>query len=739
MVENDKKTLTAIAWCLAWGNDADPKHDLSALRQFRNDLDNGRSVHSSLAPYLEQARRLQDLEKSEHLDTLEALKAEYEMLWQEPTQIGLVFGGATKIKQYVFETRNLQDIRGASALLDRINLKDLRSLFDPAIDSTVQPWFQAVYPELSQTLIPELVIYSTGGNILAFCPAYYVHQLAEAIEQCYTRETLIANSCAVGETFKLLEFRFGKLQKPWLEEYLANPEHQLFQAYFDQPSSPKDYRQQFCDRKSFNELVSHLASQFNQRRSGNLTQNRDTTRAHPPLYETHPYAQRDEANGRSALARIPELRNLKFSEASGRKYIMGQIAKRSTRQDWWKKIVGNWDPGNVESWVTKFLDQRDKLPYKDYFTSMPNNTQEARSLREIGAASSPDGFVAYIYADGNNMGGYIQKEIKTPGEYRQFSEDVSAATEQAVYRAIAKHLKPSYYEPDASEDRPNASWIHPFEIITIGGDDVFLIVPANKALAIAKTISEEFEQVLLTRNKPKYKSDTTYHVESVHRYQQKNTSDFPEQCKLSMSVGVLITAEDTPIYYAENLVSQLLKLAKQKAKKLKQSGYLGGTIDFLVMKSMTMISSNISEFRAQGLTKEHPKSCLKLYGAPYTLHEIGGLLETVKAFKEAEFPKSQLYQIRSLLEQGKQTTILNYRYFRTRLGEKGNTLVESFEKPWCQAKSNSGNLAPWMSILKSAQPEQQSVSESQQTTYETLWREIVDLFPFTPEPRKSKI
>lgn len=279
----------AIAWCLAWGNKEAPKTALPTLEQFRQTLKNGQPIDPQLSHYLKQAQKLQALEKSARIPaTIEQLQTEYAELWNEPTEIGLVFGGATKIKQYVFETSNLQDIRGASALLDRINLIDLRSFFDSSIESTVRNWFKQEYPKLSKALIPELIIYSTGGNILALCPAFYVGQLANAIEQCYTRETLTANSCAVGETFKLLELRFGKIQQPWLQDYLANSQHELFQAYFGQPNS-EDSAQPFRDRKSFNELVTHLASQFNQRRSGNITPNRPT-RAYPPRYETHPYA-----------------------------------------------------------------------------------------------------------------------------------------------------------------------------------------------------------------------------------------------------------------------------------------------------------------------------------------------------------------------------------------------------------------------------------------------------------------
>jgi CRISPR-associated protein Cmr2 len=202
-----------------------------------------------------------------------------------------------------------------------------------------------------------------------------------------------------------------------------------------------------------------------------------------------------------------------------------------------------------------------------------------------------------------------------------------------------------------------------------------------------------------------------------------------------MSIGVLITSYNTPIYYAEQLTGQLLKSAKTRAKELKTRQepelgnfyhYYGGTVDFLVMKSVTMISSKISAFREQGLTKSiKPTQTLKLYAAPYTLHELGGLLETAKALKESEFPRSQLYQIRSLLERGKHTAMLNYRYFRVRLKAENQTLLEDdFEKAWCQAKTNNGNLAPWMYVKKS--------------TYETIWRELVDLYPFIEAPEKTE-
>jgi len=77
------------------------------------------------------------------------------------------------------------------------------------------------------------------------------------------------------------------------------------------------------------------------------------------------------------------------------------------------------------------------------------------------------------------------------------------------------------------------------------------------------------------------------------------------------------------------------------------------------------------------------------------------------------------------LEQGKNTAILNYRYFRVRLPSgKQKPLLETFEQGWCQPHDpdNKGNLAPWMTLHKNSC-----------TTYETIWRELVDLYPFIPD------
>ncbi|MFE4108363.1 type III-B CRISPR-associated protein Cas10/Cmr2 [Almyronema epifaneia] len=757
-----------LAWCFAWGEAKIPQVDIHVLRQMRRAIKTGEAFPEAIQLHLKRIIQLNHLDKANYPENAEALTAlvqKYPDLWNK--RIGLVYGGATKIKQYVFEASKLQDIRGGSALLDRINLIDLPAFFkgEEAGDRFPQcarvaqycqqlrtDWLQTEFPGLQDALIPELIVYSTGGNILAFCPVAYTDDLANAIEKRYTTETLTANSCAVGQAFRFLELRYGLLkdpieQTPWLDWYLQNATQPLVEALFGKAED--NLTEQFKKRKSFNELVRQLAVRFNQRRSGDDRFRGDRpSRRYPPMLETHPYVQRDQTENRSAVQQIKDKQNRRglpgepwFSDVLARKRVTGQTAKRDNQNKAWFKPDEwlGWHPGELESWTTRYDDFLQKhaelaAQYNPKKQQLQDDKKEARSLREIGNASS--GFVGYIYADGNNMGGYIQT-ITTAEDYQQFSEAVSVATEHAVYYALAKHLEPHQLAGinDPESENRNGTWIHPFEILTIGGDDVMLVVPANKALAIAQTLCKQFETLLVDKN-PAFRRSQTVCAETfkaIHRYQPQDTnqenSNEPPPCELSMSAGVLITAQDTPIYYAEKLTTQLLKSAKNQAKHLKKEHeYFGGTIDFLAMKAVTMLSSNIQHFREYGLVfGNKPKR--KLYGAPYTLHDIKGLLKTAKALKKSDFPRSQLYQIRSLLERGKHTAMLNYRYFRVRLDkEKQELLQKHFEDAWCSPKDpqNGGNLAPWMSIR-----------EDSSTTYETIWRELVDLYPFTDKPEQA--
>ncbi len=788
---NNLSVQIAIAWCLAWGSQLTPQYPIEKFRGWRSAIAQG---NSPTDPEWRQALQLAETltHLGENSDTL-SITAITELIAQQPTlwesRIGLVYGGVTKVKSYVFESADLQEVRGASALLDRINLVDLPAFFHAEDTQPSNRKFEQCQqapqycqqvrteafpktsdgsePLITDALIPELIVYATGGNILAFCPAAFINDLSNAIEKRYTAETLCANSCAVGEAFRPLEIYLGLLKDPvettlWHDaiatQYKSNKAVQSYLGFADNASA-KDIKTAFKNRKNFGELVGKLTNQFNQRRSGydvplveKIAEEGAVprpSRRYPPMFETHPYVLRDDSDLRSTVVKLPAdllPDGPKLSEPLARKRRVGQITKRDNISDQWYESSGfkaDWNPAPKEdgeklfrSWISKFekfLRDNNRIDNYDPDRQLFDRQdlikdaykREARSLTEIGAGSN--GYVAYIYADGNSMGQYIRERIKNPAQYQQFSENIFAATEQSVYRAIADHITPAPYKPDAKSSRKNKDpvWIHPFEIITIGGDDVLLVVPANKGLEVAQSIGQHFESILIERGGYEIANSVSADQQKLaHRYRSASAPE--STCCLSTSSGVLITAANTPIYYADKLVTQLLKSAKQHLKMLKEYGYHGGTVDFLVLKAVTMISSNIAAFRKEGLTLTPPNRnhVLKLYAAPYTLYELNGLINTVRALKQSSFPKSQLYQIRSLLERGKRTAILNYRYFRVRLAADKRALIEThFEQAWCNASTNGGNLAPWLTAKTDA-------TANSPTVYETIWRELVELEPF---------
>lgn len=173
--------IIAIAWCLAWGEGRQPQLDLSVLHRMRLSLQEGKEVPQEVRAVVEEIKELLNIPLDYCPEKIAQIQIDYPKLWEQKTRIGLVYGGATKIKQYVFEASKLPDIRGASALLDRINLVDLPAFFkceeskDFPQCQQAKNYCQQVrnnwldkaenFPNLANALIPELVIYSSGGNL----------------------------------------------------------------------------------------------------------------------------------------------------------------------------------------------------------------------------------------------------------------------------------------------------------------------------------------------------------------------------------------------------------------------------------------------------------------------------------------------------------------------------------------------------------------------------------------------
>ncbi len=647
-------------------------------------------------------------------------------------QVGLVSGGATKIKGYVFESAKLPEIRGASTLLDRINIEYLpallgrKSLEDPKRSEDIQKNFRKRSGHSLSAR--ECVIYSAGGDCLAFTPASIVHDIADEIERIYTQETLTSNSVAVGNTFDLLELQYGlNPERFWIEEFHETGQSaetevgRVIENYFGGKEAPN-----FFSKKTFGELTSKLAMAKFKRREGNQMLHRKTSRDLPVFIERDPYSQTCNSCDRRPVIHIPEIStDQQLCEACWRKYITGRASKKQLKINELVPFTKGlqWSPaeqdggGNyrLTDWISLFNEYVASSP--DLSLNYKKPPDGPNDLSDIGKASDPEGFIAFIYADGNNMGGYLEK-IQTAAQYRQFSERVFVAMQEATFKALAK-LKPIEIKDD------NPRYVFPFEIISIGGDDLILIVPGDKALEIAYEIGINFDETFMSRSV--YENEKAKCPNTAQRYQRQQwengaDSQLPQ---FSMSLGLVIANEHMPIAFMEDLAGKLLKSAKTRAKMLKTKfGYSGGTVDFFSLKSLLMIASELNDFRQQFYKTDKGDS---LTMRPFTLHELCGFIDTVQVLKESDFPRSQLYQLRQSLKLGRQTSTLEYLYFRSRL-ESGNEKIlrDELEQNWQGGPDVMNSPGPWYAMLQK--------NKKNEKSYETLLLDLIEAYEFISGP-----
>ena len=182
-----------------------------------------------------------------------------------------------------------------------------------------------------------------------------------------------------------------------------------------------------------------------------------------------------------------------------------------------KNLVGN----AVKN--TKYLDE--------YCRYTEKKAVPAKSLEDIDKEH-----IAIVYGDGNNMGGIIQNLEKIT-DMMKFSETVKTAANESVFKAM------------------EAAGITEFEIAGLGGDDVFVIIPANKAIMFSKYLIEKYYAIF----------DKEYGAGSS-----------------TMSVGIAIAKTSTPVKIILEAAEEKLTEAKSLSKNMENDK---GSMSFTILDS----------------------------------------------------------------------------------------------------------------------------------------------------------
>lgn len=311
----------------------------------------------------------------------------------------------------------------------------------------------------------------------------------------------------------------------------------------------------------------------------------------------------------------------------------------------------------------KFLEFVEKQPtYQEW-----KKAEFTEDLSKLGELSKPENYLGLIYADGNRMGErLLDRTSKT--EYQELSKAIENGLQESVFEALRKYIP-----------NPIKGTI-PFEFVILGGDDLILFTPAQKAIPIALEILKQFEEKM------------------------KKCADEIGEKKFTLSAGVVIAHSKFPISsftkQAEDLLTSAKKLNKEMwygAESKSQRKEIS-TIDYLVISSPS--ANPIEVIREKELTYKLGENTYKLTQRPFTLEKADKIVNIVKdEIKKSKFlSRSRLYSLHDALHKGKNQSILNVLSLVTRL--KGEE-QENVKKLFAEIRNDTllypdgGALFPW--------------------------------------------
>lgn len=592
--------------------------------------------------------------------------------------LALLSANTDRTQDYVFESEHLPEIRGASMILDELNRgwpedqsPNIRKLFDKMGLPTGSN---------DDSEVPSCIIYAGGGSLLALVPRVFAEEVKEKIEALYPRETGVATiTCICREVTPrqiargyVPDYSYDQLQALLDAGDLTSQEHQRILAYYQTDHSADDEvsPEQFNRRRNFSQVAAV---------AGTLLRRDKESKVHVPFHKAFPFALRcDSCQLRPAVD---------FATRHGERWPVCEVCQHKGSRRWPRRV--EW--GNR---FETFLGQssHDELSARYYAGLSSPQAKElkvsmAHDLGEIGQACEPrSGYIGFIYADGNGVGAFVEQQ-PTPERYRSVSRAIEEIIEEAVFQALAENLRPCRVKRTDARGRViGEPMVHPFEVLTIGGDDVLLTVPGHVAVPIAVRICQLFEQGVRD----------------------------PLEKPLTMSAGIVIADAHNPVRFLRDLADQLLKDSAKQHKE--QTAF-----DFLVLKSQSMLRTDLEQLRTSPpylLDTVETEKKLRLTACPYTLSEMHTLLRLLKAFRRADFPTTQLHALTSSLQEGRLRSTMFFIYQQARLKERGKAL-QWLEELW-DIDLRTG-LMPW-----------QKVDEDPEIAFQTFFADLADLYDFMP-------
>ena len=504
------------------------------------------------------------------------------------------------IKQYVFATDKLKEIRGASSILDRLNRREMDRIVHEA-----DPGAQTVY--------------ANGGSGQFLIDAEKVELFTQRVKDVYSRHTSggASISCAVQP---LPDLPLEQLWKENIPEELELLRWKLHDAKNIPPevvALPSHPFMRTCDACG----IEYAA--------------RKDTRS----------GDRDEDNQERCYCLSCHAKRLEDGAVKTR---IARIVRSLQKQ---KKAV---DPKRQTLWE-RLISQLDEVQYK-----IPRETERPRQFDDFSEGGAKD-YLSLIYADANNMGKRLERianlidaqrlaDIVDDGVYRALAVAIKKHTaikefadEEVVDDADDDDANDTDENEDEDEDtRKGKKPRFPFDVLLIGGDDIVIVTHASDALQIARTMAKVF------------------HEWTGEQFRQKFPAWSEEDKQgLTLSVGVVLAPIKYPFGLLFKLADGTLKEAKKKGANLEPNEEYGKScINFVAVTGNTGPEYKTVSDRLERELKEAKKMFYATL-RPYTLSEMDGMLDLLKKGHEKRLGRTKLHQMReAVLEMNLTTSVI---------------------------------------------------------------------------------
>lgn len=294
-------------------------------------------------------------------------------------------------------------------------------------------------------------------------------------------------------------------------------------------------------------------------------------------------------------------------------------------------------------------------------------------------------YLGLIYADANGMGRAIAG-LKTLREVQNTAKRIDEAVFEAMGDTIIQHL-------------PVQNDTFPFDILLIGGDDIVMVTPADKALQVTYTLTEQFH---------------------------KHTGG-----KYTLSAGVVLAPVKYPFGQQHELVEEATKAAKKSGSVSKSEGESEQSrINFVVVTGNTSLSypKIYEEMHKKRELSHHRKEEFYATLRPYSPSQLYRLLEQIKkGHSDKRLGRTKLHQLRqAILRLNNTTSVLEalalLRNWREEERKFIKDMVKELDRRQTTKQQQMGTLFPWYLDGKE--------SNEHHTIYRTPLLDFVELYEF---------